>query len=84
MLPEHARAPDSPQPSIFERHYRLRELADIWNCSYDFVCDLFRNHPRVICIQHRKRGRRRYSTWLVPQSVAIEVYQSHLNGGHHG
>jgi len=60
-----------------ERHYTVVELADRWNLSPDTIRKLFENEPGVLALEERgrKRGKRRYTTLRIPESVALRVHR---------
>lgn len=61
-----------------ERHYRVSELATMWNLSRDKILVLFRNVPGVVRMGtvEGTPGKRRYATLLIPASVARRVYDA--------
>lgn len=70
--------PVSTQPdhtAHAERHYAVTELAEMWNLSADKIRDLFDSEPGVLVIGERSpRGKRRYRTLRIPQTVVERVY----------
>jgi hypothetical protein len=59
-----------------ERHYTPEELANLWSLSADTVRRLFEREPGVLLIERpRLRGRRRYRTLRIPESVAARVHR---------
>lgn len=60
-----------------ERHYKVKELADWWNLSEQTVRDLVRNEEGVLKLSNlgASVGKRTYTTFVVPESVALRVYQ---------
>jgi hypothetical protein len=66
----------SDQPA-FERHYRIAELAKIWNLGRETVRVLVKDEPGVIKIRlGRKRAHTIYS---VPESVVLRIHTRLLN-----
>jgi hypothetical protein len=58
-----------------ERHYAVREIAEIWNLSPDKVRELFESEPGVLMIGERNsRHKRRYVTLRIPHSVLERVH----------
>ena len=61
-----------------ERHYSIKELAELWRLSYDTVRRIFLNEPGVVDFSStatkRDRRQRRHRSLLVPESVVIRVY----------
>lgn len=63
-----------------ERHFAVGEVAELWNLSPDVVRKLFECEPGVLVIgDHGSRGRRRYLTLRIPQSVAERVHRRLCN-----
>jgi len=64
-------------PSTFqEKHFTVRQLAELWSISSDSVRRLFPHEPGVFSFQQpRKNGKRPYRTLLIPESVAERVYR---------
>jgi hypothetical protein len=61
--------------AIAERHYAVAEIAALWNLSTDKVRELFDQEPGVLVIGDRNpRGKRRYRTLRIPQTVVNRVY----------
>ena len=64
------------QPA-FERHYRVGELAEMWNIGRETVRLLVKDEPGVIRIRlGRKKAHTIYS---VPASVALRIHTRLLN-----
>ena len=69
-----------PGPNVvhaMERHYKVGEIAAIWNISGDVVRQLFEREPGVLVLgnQFSTRGKRRYRTIRVPESVVARVHK---------
>ena len=63
--------------SAFERHYRIGELAEIWQLGRETVRLLVKDERGVIKIRlGRKRAHTIYS---VPESVAVRIHTRLLN-----
>jgi hypothetical protein len=61
----------------FERHYRIGELADLWQLSRETVRLLVKDERGVIKIRlGRKKAHTIYS---VPESVAVRIHTRLLN-----
>ena len=60
---------------VNERHYSIRELADLWSLSEDSVRRLFQNVSGVLVFRRYRPGRRTYRTIRIPESVAHRVYE---------
>jgi len=61
--------------TVAERHYVVAEIAALWNLSADKVRELFEREPGVLVIGDRNpRGKRRYRTLRIPQTVVDRVY----------
>ncbi len=58
----------------FEKHYRVRELADLWGFCDNTVIKLFSNEPGVLRIE-RHAGKRKYVTLSIPAAIALRVHQ---------
>ena len=59
-----------------ERHFSPDELGTIWGLSADTIRRLFEREPGVLGIEHLKaKGRRRYRTFRIPESVALRVHR---------
>ena len=74
------RAPKRSDPEdrpVFERHYRIAELAEMWNLGRETVRLLVKDEQGVIRIRlGRKRAHTIYS---VPESVAVRIHTRLLN-----
>ena len=58
-----------------ERHYTVAEIAEAWNLSVDKTREIFEREPGVLVIgDSNPRGKRRYRTLRIPQSVMDRVY----------
>ncbi len=64
-------------PTPFERHYRIGELAALWGLGREMVRKLVKADPGVIKIRlGRKKAHTIYS---VPESVARRIHTRLLN-----
>jgi hypothetical protein len=69
------RAETSPGP-FEERHYSVAEIGELWSLSTDVVRQLFEREAGVIVIgDPAPRGKRRYTTLRIPQSVLERVHR---------
>jgi hypothetical protein len=70
----------TPQARFQERHYAVPEVAELWNLSSDVIRKLFEDEPGVMVIgDDARRGKRRYTTLRIPQSVAERVHRRLCN-----
>ncbi len=58
-----------------EKHYRVKELADLWGFSQNTIIKLFSNEDGVLRLES-PTGKRKYATLSIPESVAILVHES--------
>jgi hypothetical protein len=65
-----------PSPA-FERHYRVGELAELWNLGRETVRKLVKDEPGVIKI--RMGLRKAHTIYSVPESVAQRIHTRLLN-----
>jgi len=66
-------------PAI-ERHYTVAEVAILWNLSRDTIRRLFQSEPGVVILTTAtRRGKRRYKTLRIPESVLLRVHRQILN-----
>ena len=69
--------PEQAEQPAFERHYRVGELAEMWNIGRETVRLLVKDEPGVIRIRlGRKKAHTIYS---VPASVALRIHTRLLN-----
>jgi hypothetical protein len=67
---------------MYERHYTLAELGELWNLSADTVRRMFENEPGVLVFENPVRSSsRRFRTLRIPESVAQRVYSRFSNSG---
>jgi hypothetical protein len=72
-----ARPSDAAAHPAFERHYRIAELAEMWNLGRETVRLLVKDEQGVIKI---RLGRKRTHTiYSVPESVAVRIHTRLLN-----
>ena len=64
------------QPTLTERHYSVKEVAQMWGLSPAAIRRLFCDEPGVLRFGKEKSGHRRdYVTLRIPSSVAERVYR---------
>jgi hypothetical protein len=61
--------------TAFEKHYRVKELAGIWNLSPKTITRLFADEPGVVRVANEGAGKRKYATLSIPESVASRVHE---------
>ena len=67
----------APVDSAFERHYRIGELAAMWQLGRETVRLLVKDERAVIKI---RLGRKKaHTTYSVPESVAVRIHTRLLN-----
>ena len=57
-----------------EKHYRVKELADLWGFSENTIIKLFCNEDGVLRLES-PTGKRKYATLSIPETVAIRVHE---------
>jgi hypothetical protein len=63
--------------SALEKHFRVRQIALLWNVSTDKVRQIFDGVPGVLRLgAPESRNKRKYWTLLIPQSVLERVHAS--------
>lgn len=81
MLSDAGVETSTPVSPSFQRHYTPAEIAQMWHLSADAVRKIFENEPGVLVLSDVKRGKRRYRTLRIPESVAQRVHgQISLSG----
>jgi hypothetical protein len=66
----------APEDPAFERHYRIRELAEMWQLGRETVRLLVKDERGVIKIRLSKMAHTIYS---VPESVAVRIHTRLFN-----
>jgi hypothetical protein len=56
----------SASDSAFEKHYRVKELAELWGFCDNTIIKMFADEPGVL---------RKYVTLSIPASVALRVHE---------
>jgi hypothetical protein len=65
-----------------ERHYSVKELAEMWGLSPTAIRRLFRNEPGVLLFGKEKKGHQRsYVTLRIPANVVERVYRRCMRPG---
>jgi hypothetical protein len=62
----------------------VREIAELWNISYDTVRRMFLIEPGVLDVSANPQGRttrykRSHRTIMIPESVLVRVYKRRQN-----
>lgn len=62
---------------VNERHYTVKELADMWNFSATTIREAFKNEDGVLRWEGTgtAQGKRPYISYSIPESVALRVYK---------
>jgi hypothetical protein len=64
------------EATMKEPHYKVDDVAALWNMSPDTVRRIFLDEPGVIrYARPRSKYKRSYSTILIPESVLNRVYR---------
>ena len=66
--------------SMLEKHFMVKELAELWGLSVTKIRRLFKDEPDVLLVGEPSRRlgkklKRGYHTMLIPESVAARLYQ---------
>ena len=62
--------------ALTERHYSIKELAQMWGLSTVAIRRMFRNEPGVVRFGAERRGHKRdYVTLRIPANVVERVYR---------
>jgi predicted transcriptional regulator len=68
--------------AVNERHYSVKELAEMWGLSSAAIRRLFGNEPGVLRFGKEKKGHQRdYVTLRLPASVVERVYRRCMRPG---
>jgi hypothetical protein len=61
--------------AVSEKHFTVKDIAEVWNLSPVAVRRLFLNEPGVLVIGRRQADRRKriYRTLRIPESVVSRV-----------
>lgn len=60
--------------TMIERHFRVRQLAELWGFSDQTIIRMFADEPGVLRLGSN-RGRRTYTSLSIPESVALRVHE---------
>ena len=62
---------------VLERHYKPSQIAQSWGVSTDTIRRMFESEPGVLVLGDAAggRGKRRYRTMTIPESVLVRVYE---------
>lgn len=63
-----------PDTLAVQKHYRVKELADLWGFSENTIIKLFSNEDGVLRLES-PTGKRKYATLSIPETVAIRVHE---------
>lgn len=64
----------------FERHFSVKEIAELWNLSRNAVIDLFRDEPGVLALSREEtRFKRGYTSLKIPESIVRKVHSKWRN-----
>lgn len=63
-----------PDSLAVQKHYRVKELADLWGFSENTIIKLFSNEDGVLRLES-PTGKRKYATLSIPETVAIRVHE---------
>jgi hypothetical protein len=58
----------------FSKHYRVKELADLWGFCDNTIIKLFADEPGVLKLE-RVTAKRTYTTLSIPENVALRVHE---------
>src|SRR6202162_5931870 len=67
------REPSMRDSLAVEKHYRVKELADLWGFSENTIIKLFSNEDGVLRLES-PTGKRKYATLSIPETVATRVH----------
>lgn len=63
-----------PDSLAVQKHYRVKELADLWGFSENTIIELFSKEDGVLRLES-PTGKRKYATLSIPETVAIRVHE---------
>jgi hypothetical protein len=67
---------ERPNDVAFERHYKIGEIAELWNIDYKKCQRMFINEPGVLKeTQDGTLKKKRYTVLRVPESVVLRVHR---------
>jgi hypothetical protein len=80
--PGGSRIPRPPEVGVFEKHYSVKELSELWSLSERTIRRMFIQEPGVLeWGTSETRTKRCYKTIRIPQSVAQRVYRKLRRAG---
>lgn len=66
-------------PTVFERHFTPKTLAELWSLSEDTIQRWAEDEDGVLrCGSEGGRNGRRRVTLRIPETVAMRMYQKHV------
>lgn len=73
--PDEKKRPESEEAAL-ERHYTVKEVAEIWHLDEKMIRRIFGDEPGVVSIgSDESRFRRAYRTLRIPESVLLRVHR---------
>lgn len=76
MRERHADSPAMVADAEFaQRHFTVKQIADLWGLGCDAVRRIFRDEPGVLAFGSSAGRRRSYTTMRIPQHVVERVYR---------
>jgi len=70
---ERERGYESP---AFERHFSVKQVAELWGLSSEAIRRIFRGEPDVVEIRRNRSGTKRYyGTLRIPESAVERVHR---------
>lgn len=64
------------EDSALERHYTVKEVAEMWHLDEKMIRRIFGDEPGVVSIgSSESRFRRAYRTLRIPESVLVRVHR---------
>jgi hypothetical protein len=64
------------EETALERHYTVKEVAEMWQLDEKMIRRIFGDEPGVVSIgSDENRFRRAYRTLRIPQSVLVRVHR---------
>jgi len=66
-----------------ERHFTVKELAEVWHLNASTVRKIFIDEPGVLKIGHDgiRAKKRQHVTLRIPESVMLRVYAARISRG---
>lgn len=64
------------EEATLERHYTVKEVAEMWHLDEKMIRRIFGDEPGVVSIgSNESRFRRAYRTLRIPESVLVRVHR---------